>query len=98
MRRRDFLMAAGVAPAAMLAGCGGKKPGAARQPEPEPGKPEPTVAKPVAKPAPAKQPGTVVLCYKCGQIKGSAKCCKAGAPKCSRCGLHAGSPGCCRIA
>jgi len=44
---------------------------------------------------PAKKPGTCVLCWKCGQVKGSAKCCKPGAAKCSKCGLHKGSPGCC---
>ena len=47
---------------------------------------------------PGKKPGTCVLCYKCGQIKGSALCCKAGAEKCPKCGLHKGSPGCCRLA
>jgi len=45
----------------------------------------------------AKKPGTCVLCYKCGQVKGSPLCCKAGAEKCPRCGLHKGSPGCCRL-
>jgi len=44
-----------------------------------------------------KKPGSVVLCHKCGQIKGSKLCCKTGAKKCSKCGLHKGSPGCCRI-
>ena len=44
-----------------------------------------------------KEPGVCVLCYKCGQVKGSDKCCKAGAKKCSKCGLHKGSPGCCRL-
>ena len=47
--------------------------------------------------APAKKTGTCVLCCKCGQIKGSELCCKAGAEKCPRCGLHKGSPGCCRL-
>jgi len=45
----------------------------------------------------AKKPGTCVLCAKCGQIKGSELCCKAGAEKCSKCGLAKGSPGCCRL-
>ena len=44
-----------------------------------------------------KKPGTCVLCAKCGQIKGSDLCCKAGAEKCKNCGLHKGSPGCCRL-
>ncbi len=44
-----------------------------------------------------KQSGVCVLCYKCGQIKGSELCCKAGAKKCTKCGLHKGSPGCCRL-
>ena len=47
---------------------------------------------------PVKKPGTCVLCYKCGQVKGSDKCCKADAEKCTKCGLHKGSPGCCRLA
>jgi hypothetical protein len=45
-----------------------------------------------------KQPGTCVLCHKCGEIKGSDKCCKPGAEKCAKCGLDKGSPGCCRLA
>jgi len=44
-----------------------------------------------------KTPGKCVLCCKCGQVKGSDLCCKAGAEKCAMCGLHKGSPGCCRI-
>lgn len=39
----------------------------------------------------------IVLCGKCGQIKGSAECCKADAAKCSKCGLIRGSPGCCKL-
>jgi len=38
-----------------------------------------------------------VLCYKCGQVKGSEKCCKPGTRKCPWCELHKYSPGCCRI-
>ena len=41
--------------------------------------------------------GKCVLCFKCGQIKGSDLCCKAGAEKCPKCGLHKGAPGCCRL-
>lgn len=37
---------------------------------------------------------TAALCPKCGQIKGSAVCCKAKAAKCGKCGMHKGSPGC----
>jgi len=37
------------------------------------------------------------LCAKCGQIKGSAACCKPGATTCATCGLAKGSPGCCKI-
>ncbi len=49
-------------------------------------------------PAPTPTPsGKCLLCSKCGQVKGSDLCCKAGAEKCSKCGLHKGSPGCCRI-
>jgi len=39
-----------------------------------------------------------VLCPKCGQIKGTKDCCKAGQTVCSGCGLAKGSPGCCKIA
>ena len=40
----------------------------------------------------------VALCPKCGEIKGTAKCCKLeGRTKCAKCGLFAGSPGCCKI-
>jgi len=41
--------------------------------------------------------GKCVICFKCGQVKGSDLCCKPGAEKCSKCGLHKGSPGCCRL-
>ncbi len=37
------------------------------------------------------------ICAKCGQIKGSALCCKPGATICSKCGLAKGSPGCCKL-
>ena len=47
---------------------------------------------------PDKKAGTCVLCCKCGQVKGSDKCCQAGAAKCAKCGLDKGSPGCCRLA
>ena len=82
MRRRGFLKAVGVAPAFMLAACQEKKSG-------------------VAKPgdgAAAKPAGKVLLCAKCGQIKGSPECCKEGAARCAMCGLIKGSPGCCRLA
>ena len=40
----------------------------------------------------------VALCPKCGEIKGTAKCCKPeGRTKCAKCGLFAGSPGCCKL-
>lgn len=35
------------------------------------------------------------LCGKCGEKKGSGKCCKPAA-KCGKCGKHKGSPGCCK--
>lgn len=44
-----------------------------------------------------KKPGTCVICAKCGQVKGSDKCCKPGTEKCDKCGLDKGSPGCCRL-
>ena len=38
------------------------------------------------------------LCPKCGEIKGSAKCCKLeGRGTCPKCGLFKGSPGCCKL-
>lgn len=38
----------------------------------------------------------VVLCGKCGEVKGSDACCAADAEVCG-CGLHHGSPGCCKM-
>jgi hypothetical protein len=34
------------------------------------------------------------VCEKCGEVKGSESCCKAGVANCPACGKHAGSPGC----
>ena len=73
---------AAVAPAALLAGCGLFGNG----------------KKCGEGPAAGKKPGTCVLCCKCGQVKGSDKCCKPGTQKCAKCGLDKGSPGCCRLA
>jgi hypothetical protein len=39
----------------------------------------------------------LMLCGKCGEFKGSGKCCSADATICEKCGLHAGSLGCCKI-
>jgi hypothetical protein len=45
----------------------------------------------------AKTP--VALCHKCGEIKGTAKCCKTeGREKCKKCNLLKGSVGCCKLA
>ncbi|MBW8014736.1 MAG: hypothetical protein FVQ82_00995 [Planctomycetes bacterium] len=41
--------------------------------------------------------GSVDLCIKCGQIKGTDSCCKPDQAKCTGCGLAKGSPGCCNI-
>ena len=38
----------------------------------------------------------LAVCLKCGEIKGTANCCKAGVAKCPKCGLNKGSIGCCR--
>lgn len=46
-----------------------------------------------AKKAAAK---AITLCGRCGEIKGSDKCCKAGATRC-KCGMIKGSPGCCKM-
>lgn len=40
---------------------------------------------------------TAALCPKCGQIKGSAACCKPDAVTCAKCGMTKGSPGCCAM-
>ncbi|MBN1867754.1 hypothetical protein JW916_10720 [Candidatus Sumerlaeota bacterium] len=37
-----------------------------------------------------------VVCPKCGEISGTAKCCQPDAEKCPACGLDKDSPGCCR--
>lgn len=37
----------------------------------------------------------LALCTKCGEIKGTAKCCAPNAAECSKCNLFKGSPGCC---
>jgi len=43
-------------------------------------------------------PETVAaICTQCGQIKGSADCCKPGQAACPKCGLAKGSPGCCKV-
>jgi hypothetical protein len=39
----------------------------------------------------------ILLCSKCGHIKGTEVCCKADAQKCDKCGLAKGSPGCCKL-
>jgi len=44
---------------------------------------------------PEKAP--VILCGKCGEIKGRDKCCRKDAKKCVGCGLIKGSPGCCKL-
>lgn len=36
------------------------------------------------------------LCPKCGEGKGSDKCCKEGSEKCADCGKAKGAPGCCK--
>ncbi|MHC4250820.1 MAG: hypothetical protein ACYS9X_16970 [Planctomycetota bacterium] len=87
MRRRSFLKAAGVAPAFLLAACQGKKSSGTRSSSTS--EPETT--------ADAGAAGKVLLCAKCGQIKGSDECCKEGAARCPKCGLAKGSPGCCRL-
>ena len=44
-----------------------------------------------------KSAGAVKLCGSCGEIKGTANCCKKDAEKCSKCELIKGSPGCCKM-
>jgi len=38
----------------------------------------------------------LVVCPKCGEIKGSEKCCAPDAKKCGVCKLNKGSPACCK--
>ena len=88
MRRRGFLKAVGAAPVFVVAACNKKTTDSAQS-----DKPSTEEEGAAAKPA-----GKVLLCAKCGQIKGSPECCKEGAPRCAMCGLIKGSPGCCRLA
>jgi len=44
-----------------------------------------------------KQACVVDVCTSCGEVKGSAKCCKADAKKCKDCGLNKKSPSCCKL-
>lgn len=39
----------------------------------------------------------LVLCGKCGQVKGGDQCCKADSQKCAKCGWTKSSPACCKI-
>ena len=39
----------------------------------------------------------VILCGKCGEEKGTKKCCAKDAVKCKKCGLNKGAPGCCKM-
>jgi len=43
-----------------------------------------------------EKPEKLAICSKCGEYKGSGKCCKPDAKVCSKCGIHKGSPGCCK--
>ena len=38
----------------------------------------------------------LVVCPQCGEIKGTAQCCRAEAAKCPKCRLNKGSIGCCK--
>ena len=38
----------------------------------------------------------LAVCPKCGEIRGTADCCKAGVAKCPECGLNKSSIGCCK--
>ena len=53
--------------------------------------------KPAAKTGPKVVAAAPMLCAGCGQIKGTALCCKPGVAKCAKCGLAKGSPGCCLL-
>ncbi len=79
--RRLSLVMAAVASALMLGACQGKKSSSAKP----------------AETTDAKTAGKILICVKCGQVKGSDVCCKEGAAKCGMCGLHKDSPGCCRL-
>lgn len=43
-----------------------------------------------------EKPLKLEICPKCGEYKGTAKCCKGDVAKCPKCGMHKGSPGCCK--
>ena len=43
-----------------------------------------------------KPESRIVVCAKCGEIKGTKKCCAKDASKCAGCGLNKGSAGCCK--
>ena len=93
MRRRTFVRLVAASGLGALVGCAEQEP--IEKPELE--EPEtPTAA--AAGEVKDKPPYPVTtLCGKCGQVKGSDKCCKPGAEKCANCGLDKDAPGCCRI-
>lgn len=39
----------------------------------------------------------ILVCGKCGQVKGTDLCCRADALKCEKCELTKGSVGCCKL-
>ena len=53
--------------------------------------------KPAVKTGPKVGAPAPKICADCGQIKGTALCCKPGAAKCEKCGLVKDSPGCCKL-
>ncbi len=82
-----LLLSVFVAACLLLTGTGCKKE--------EPPKPETIVEQ--AETAVKEAVASIDLCTKCGQVKGTAECCKPDAKKCDGCGLAKGSPGCCKI-
>ncbi len=59
--------------------------------------PDAALAKVKANGETAEQLKPVILCGKCGEVKGLKKCCSKDAVKCKKCGLDKGAPGCCKM-
>ena len=104
MKKCVSVMTVAMLVAAIAAGCGKKQGGTAAKGDAA--KKTPTAAKADAdKTDPhaghnhdlAADGGGIVLCGKCGQVKGAPDCCNKGAAACKKCSLAKGSPGCCKI-
>ena len=84
MQRMTMLLIVGVLIAGSAGGC---KSASDTEAPPE--------ATQVAEAAETGGADVVVICAKCGQVKGTDLCCKPDQKLCESCGLVKGSPGCC---